>query len=160
MKLYRPRRAARHIRVPAFVPVASRTRSDGWTPARQVVFLAALAQCGSVAGAAPKAGMARETAYRLRRKPGAVSFAAAWDKAAGRSDATRRKVTVAEWRSRALFGLLKPRFFKGEHVGTERKADNSALLRHLAQLDRNGRAGGWKPRKVTRFHHAFRVRFR
>ncbi|MDP3674192.1 MAG: hypothetical protein Q8R44_03730, partial [Novosphingobium sp.] len=90
MKHYPPRRAARHVRVPAFVPVALRARSDGWTPARQVAFLAALAQRRSVAGAARKAGMARETVYRLRGRPGAESFAATWDAILGRTEPARR----------------------------------------------------------------------
>ena len=113
MKHYPPRRAARHIRVPVFLPRAV-APAQRWMDARSPGdFLAALAQGGSVAGAARKAGRARETAYRLRRKAGAESFAAAWDKLVGRSGAARQKVAVGDWRSRALFGLIKPWFFKG-----------------------------------------------
>lgn len=128
----------RHPRVTGFVPVVRRRRADGWTPARQARFLAALALTRSVAAAARRAGLARETAYRLRRKAGAESFADAWDRALGREPG-RRKVTAGERRLRALQGLLKPRLYGGEHVGNERKADNSALLGYLAQLDRTSR---------------------
>ncbi len=131
-----PRRA-RHARVPAFSPVPLRARADGWTPARQSAFLASLAITGCVTKAARRVKMARETAYRLRAKPGAGSFAAAWDAVLGKaSQGDKRKVTIEERAQRALHGLLKPLIYRGEHVGTMRKADNSALLGHLAQIDR------------------------
>jgi len=138
MKHYPPpiRRRARHIRVPAFSPVPLRARSDGWTPARQAGFLAALALTRSVSEAARRVGMARENAHRLRRKPGAESFTAAWDAVLGRADQARRKITLDERARRAVHGLLKPIIYRGRHVGTSWKADNSALLGHLAQLDR------------------------
>ncbi len=55
------------------------TRHDGWTPARQHVFLTALADTGSVSQAAAVAGMSRAAAYALRRHPDAGDFRAAWD---------------------------------------------------------------------------------
>lgn len=64
---------------PAFAPVPGRARRDGWTTERQGVFIAALARTGCVGRAALAAGMSRESAYRLRRREGAESFAAAWD---------------------------------------------------------------------------------
>jgi len=72
-----PARAA--AQVPSFVPVPVRARRDGWTAERQLTFIAALAQTGSIGQAALAAGMSRESAYRLRRRKGAESFAAAWD---------------------------------------------------------------------------------
>src|SRR5687768_5243887 len=68
-------------RMPAFHPVPVRTRTDGWTPLRQAEFIGMLAETGSVSAAAAFAGMARETAYRLRRRPEAAEFAQAWDAA-------------------------------------------------------------------------------
>lgn len=58
-----------------------RTRRDGWTPERQLRFLGALARTRCVTSAARAAGMSRESAYRLRARPGHALFAAAWDKA-------------------------------------------------------------------------------
>lgn len=149
MKTYAPiaPRRARHIRVPAFLPVPLRARADGWTALRQAAFLGALAETGSVREAARRVGMARETAYRLRRRPGARSFAAAWDAVLGRASAreaaaARRKVTPEELARAALDGLLKPVIFGGRHVATERKADNHALLRLLARIDRTARGTG------------------
>lgn len=54
-------------------------RRDGWTTARQLTFLAHLAQSGSVSRAAEGAGMSRESAYRLRRRDPHGLFAAIWD---------------------------------------------------------------------------------
>lgn len=152
MKVYpRARRIApRHSCVPAFVPVLHRSRRDGWTAARQARFLAALAVSRSVAAAARKVGMARETAYRLRRKAGAESFAAAWARCLGRA-APRRKVTVEERGVRFRYGLLKPRLFRGNHVATERNVDNSALLGFLAQIDRAGSVARALPARSQSF---------
>jgi len=64
-----------------FRPVPLRARHDGWTPDRQRDFIAQIRLTGSVDAAARAVGMRRETAYRLRRRHGAESFAAAWDAA-------------------------------------------------------------------------------
>ena len=61
------------------MPVPVRVRRDGWTAERQHIFIAALAQTGCIGQAAQAAGMSRESAYRLRLRKGAGSFAAAWD---------------------------------------------------------------------------------
>lgn len=66
----------------AFLPVPQqRRRADGWTPDTQQRFIRALEAMGSVGRAAHAVGMNRRSAYRLRDRPGAASFAAAWDKA-------------------------------------------------------------------------------
>ena len=85
-----PRRAYRRLRVPAFYPVPTRTRRDGWTIERQADFLGLLAETGSVIGACEAVGISRKSAYQLRARPGAESFAAAWDAVLG---APVRKVT-------------------------------------------------------------------
>ena len=136
MKRYPPRKPAHHARVPAFLPVVTRARKDGWTARRQAAFLAALAIAGSVCEAARRVSMARESAYRLRRREGAESFAAAWDAIVGGYGEARRKVTPEERARRAIEGVIKPVIYRGRHVTNQRKPDNSALLRYLAQLDR------------------------
>ena len=65
--------------IPAFESVPVRSRCDGWTAGRQRAFMAVLARSGCVRKAAAAAGMSRESAYRLRARRGAESFAAAWD---------------------------------------------------------------------------------
>jgi hypothetical protein len=60
-----------------FQPVPLRARSDGWTPALQTQFILLLATGAGAHEAARRLGRSRQTAYALRRKPGAESFAAA-----------------------------------------------------------------------------------
>jgi hypothetical protein len=54
------------------------SRRDGWTPERQLRFLAMLSHAKSVTKAAAAAGMSRESAYRLRARDPHGLFAAAW----------------------------------------------------------------------------------
>lgn len=127
-----PKRTRRRVHVPPFVPVPVRSRRDGWTARRQADFLGALAETRSVSEAARRVGMARENAHRLRARPDARSFAAAWDVALGRARAVRhpsRNVTGDELWHRALWGGLQPHFYRGKYTGTARKYDNTALLR-------------------------------
>lgn len=126
-------------RPPAFTPVPLRARADGWTALRQAAFLGMLAQTRSVVAAAQSVGMARETAYRLRARAGAESFAAAWDAVMGRAVGGKWKVTNDALWHQTLHGKLKPVMRGGCFVGIIRKADNSALLRLLARLDRADR---------------------
>ena len=149
MKTYLPQQARRahHVRVPAFVPVPVRGRADGWTAERQARFLVALARTRSVCEAARGVGMARETAYRLRKARGGESFAAAWDAVLGRVSGEKRKVTVEERLARAFGCLIKPMVWQGELAGLEAKADNSALLGHLARLARGHNPGRDEPER-------------
>ena len=120
------RRARRQPRVPAFYPVPLRGRHDGWTVQKQTDFLGYLAETGSVMGACEAVGMSRNSAYKLRARPNAESFAAAWDAALG---APVRKITVDDLEFRAYHGLIQPVLFRGKYRGAWRKPDNSALLR-------------------------------
>jgi len=133
-----PRRRAR--RVPAFYPVPLRGRRDGWTVQRQADFLGYLAETGSVMGACEAIGMSRNSAYRLRRRRDAESFAAAWDAALG---APVRKVTVSDLHFLAYHGLIKPVLFRGKYRGAWRKPDNSALLRLTKKIDRQTERFFW-----------------
>jgi hypothetical protein len=65
---------------PHSAPAPQSFRRDGWTPRRQLAFLDTLARTRCVTRAAAAAGMSRESAYRLRRRPSAGLFAAAWDR--------------------------------------------------------------------------------
>ncbi len=76
--------------------------------------------------------MSRNGAYRLRRRPGAESFAAAWDAALG---APVRKVTVDDEHFLAFEGLIQPLVFRGRYLGFRQKPDNSKLLRMIGRLD-------------------------
>ncbi len=62
------------------LPIAyAAARHDGWTAARQAHFLACLARHGSVTAACAAVGKRCTSAYRLRHRPDAAVFAAAWD---------------------------------------------------------------------------------
>jgi len=77
----------------AFTPVPARARCDGWSCAVQRGFVEGLAAGMTPGAAARSVGMGRQGAYALRRRPGAESFAAAWDAAAAfaaRQRAARR----------------------------------------------------------------------
>ena len=129
----RPRRRVAPSRLPPFRPVSVKERHDGWTHRRQADFIGYLAETGSVSAACRRVGKSREAAYKLRRHPGAESFAAAWDAALG---ATVPKLTVDDLEYRAMRGLIRPVMYAGKYVGVRQKPDNSALLRLVARFDR------------------------
>jgi hypothetical protein len=126
-------------RVPAFTPVPLRYRRDGWTPGRQADFLGHLAESRSVAAAARHVGKSRESAYRLRDKPGAESFAAAWDFILAQRAAARMSTHEQLWH-RAFYGSLKPIMRDGKHVATRHSPDNDAVLRLYRREMRRRRA--------------------
>jgi hypothetical protein len=64
----------------AFTAVAqTRKRGNGWSPIQQERFILALEVMGSVRPAARAVGMSRASAYKLRDRPDAESFARSWD---------------------------------------------------------------------------------
>ena len=94
----------------AFNPVAQqRHRADGWTPETQANFIRALAAMGSVGQAARAVGMGRRSAYRLRDRADAASFASAWGRAL--SMGRIHQFTIAM--DRALNGVTVVRVMKG-----------------------------------------------
>ena len=66
--------------VPAFTPVPVKTRS-GWTAGKQGIFIETLTASGSVRLSTEACGMTQCSVYKLRHRPGAESFARAWDEA-------------------------------------------------------------------------------
>jgi hypothetical protein len=94
----------------AFTPVPQqRLRADGWTPETQANFIRALEAMGSVGKASKAVGMGRRSAYRLRDRTGAQSFAAAWDRAL--SMGRIRQFDYAM--DRALNGVTTVRILRG-----------------------------------------------
>ena len=127
-----------------FTPVPLRPRGDGWSEVRQCAFLAQLYFTGSVTAAARSVGMSRASAYRLRDRPGAESFARAWDRVlslpgSGHPGGSRedfRKVTNATLLARLESGLVQPVVYRGRMAAIRRKPDDSALLRLLRRTAR------------------------
>lgn len=122
MKPHRDRR-----QVPAFTPVPLRYRADGWTPERQAVFLGVLVEARCVSTATRAVGMSRESAYRLREKPGAESFAAAWDKILEAQCESRMSTHDMLWH-RVEYGKIRPIMNRGRCVAVRTTPDNDAVL--------------------------------
>lgn len=126
-----------------FHPVPVRARCDGWSVERQCWFLAHLYLTGSVAAAARAVGMSRESAYRLRARAGAESFAFAWDRVlalpgtghVAPPSSGNAKVTLGDLIRRLDCGFVAPLIYRGRMVGIRKKPDNSALLCYLSRTD-------------------------
>ena len=119
----------------SFEIVPGRRRKDGWTAERQQLFISMLRKHACVEKAARAAGLSRESAYRLRRRPGAESFAAAWDQAMRRAP-SRGPGNPTLWWHRAIHGTMKPIVRSGQVVATLHRPDNKAGMRLLRHLDR------------------------
>ena len=111
--------------IPDFDPATTRKRHAGWTAERQRRFIERLALTGSAGQACAAAGVASSSAYRLRNRAGAESFARAWD--AALVLATTRGTAIA-W-DRALNGRagachcdFRMRFEKVELLGDAGRA--------------------------------------
>lgn len=116
---------------PAFTPVATRARHDGWTADRQRAFVEALAESACVADATRAVDMSAGSAYALRRRPDAQAFRAAWDAAL---DYAVHRLSEAAF-ARALNGTATPVFFQGEQVGERRRYDEQLTRFLLSRRD-------------------------
>ncbi|QYU69332.1 hypothetical protein J4558_04090 [Leptolyngbya sp. 15MV] len=127
-----------------FHPVPLRSRRDGWSAARQCAFLVQLYVTGSVTTAARAVGMSRASAYRLRERAEAASFAHAWDRVLSlpgweRAQPPRedfRKVTTATLLARLERELVQPVVHRGAMAGIRTKPDISTLLRLVRRTER------------------------
>jgi hypothetical protein len=139
-----PPEAAEEPGALAFTPVPlERVHHNGWNEGRQRDFVTALAAMGSVLHAARAVGMSKQSAYNLRNRPGAESFAAAWDiaLAIGYADAFDKAL------ERATTGITTPRFYKGKQVGTRHRFDYRLAMAALNGMPPNAP----EPRKkITR----------
>lgn len=127
-----------------FTPVARRPRHDGWTPDRQFEFIQALADTGCVEDAARHVGMSVQSAYQLRRQPGSESFQRAWGLAL-RAGLDRLADAAM---SRALHGVARPIYQKGELVGEYRHFDER-LTMFLLRTGNPARFGDWIGKDAT-----------
>lgn len=115
-----------------FTPApAGRSRHDGWTPERQRAFIDALLRTGVVNAAVRFVGKSPASAYKLRRRPGAESFAAAWDDALAEAR-LRAFDTIME---RTIEGSHIPRFYAGNFIGTLHRFETRFALAALRYAD-------------------------
>ncbi len=124
-----------------FIPVPVRPRWDGWTRQKQSDFIEALAATACVEEACRAVGMSDRSAYALRSRPRARSFRGAWDAAL---DLGMQRLEQAAF-GRALHGVARPVFFRGEQVGEWREYDER-LAMFLLRYRRPERFGAWLDR--------------
>ena len=116
---------------PQFEVAPTRKQHAGWTAERQRTFIEHLSLTGSVGESAALAGVSSRSAYRLRNRAGAESFARAWDSALQLA-ATRLAAIAFD---RALHGRAE-RFYKDGELVMERKMPSDYLLTWLlSRLD-------------------------
>jgi hypothetical protein len=127
-----------------FEPVSLRARHDGWTAEKQIAFIEALAETACVEEACRRVGMSDSSAYQLRRRPRGFAFRQAWDAAL---DYALNRLEQAAL-SRALNGVPRPVFYKGEQVGEWREYDER-LTMFLLRNRRPARFGKWIDRTLA-----------
>ncbi|MEP9358276.1 hypothetical protein [Sphingomonas sp. KR3-1] len=121
-----------------YTPVALRHRHDGWTADRQRLFLTALSETGSISDACKVAEVSPRSAYRLRARADAYSFADAWDEALLVS-VTRLASLAFE---RATRGTIRELWKDGVLVAESRQPSDKLLMFLLQHL----RAEWFKPK--------------
>lgn len=117
----------------AFTPVPVAPRHHGWSAERQRLFIRALAETACVSEACEAAGVTPRSAYRLRLRPGAESFEAAWRQALVLG--VHRLTTVAF--DRAVHGTPRRVWHKGQVVGEEFLPSDRLLIYLLKHFDRS-----------------------
>lgn len=110
-----------------WIPVRRQRRPDGWTRDKQRLFIATLADTGSVRQAAREVHMSPKSAYALRRAPDGAGFAAAWE-AAIRQSMHRLLDEVTE---RAMNGVEEPIFNRDGQVISHKVRFNERLAMFL-----------------------------
>jgi hypothetical protein len=113
-----------------FTPVPlARVRADGWSVLAQRRFIHALSVMGSVGAAARAVGMGRVSAYRLRERDGAESFACAWDRAIGLGRSQQYDAAMEV----ALNGVTTVRVLRGGSVSVTGGPDVSIIRAALRE---------------------------
>jgi hypothetical protein len=117
--------------LPEFDIAPTRKCHAGWTAERQRRFIEHLSLTGNVGEACAIVGVASSSAYRLRNRAGAESFARAWD-AALRLCPTR---LVAIGLDRAINGRVERHYKDGELVMERRIPSDYLLTWFISRLD-------------------------
>ena len=114
-----------------FTPVPlERIRANGWTPINQRRFIHALSVMGSVGAAVRAVGISRVSAYRLRERDGADSFAAAWDNAIGLGRTRQYSVAMEA----AVNGVTTVRVLRGGSVSVTGGPDMGVIRSVLREI--------------------------
>jgi hypothetical protein len=118
----------------------SRKRLAGWSAERQRVFLAHLAETGSVHLASSAARLSARGAYRLRTR--SPAFARAWDTALQLSVGRLSAIAF----DRAIHGRVEQIYQGGDLVGEKRVPSDKLLMWLLSRLDPKRFALPWEQR--------------
>lgn len=114
----------------AFAPFQHKVpRRNSITARRQREFIVVLAETGVVTVAARRIGASLEALYRLRNRPGAEAFAAAWEMALDRGIERLEDCAM----ERAILGEERPVVRGGKVVATWRRYDTALILFLLRQ---------------------------
>jgi hypothetical protein len=127
-----------------FEPATLRPRYDGWTAAKQIAFIEALAATKCVDEACRRVGMSDTSAYELRQRSCGADFARAWDAALDFQMPALEQAAL----ERSIHGVPRPIFHKGEQVGEYRHFDER-LTMFLLRNRRPARYGKWLERTLT-----------
>lgn len=138
---HQPIEPAAHDPLANYVPVVLRKRRDGWTADRQRIFLTALTETGCISDACKAAGVSARSAYRLRARPDALSFADAWDEALLVS--VTRLATLAF--ERATRGSIRELWKDGVLIAESRQPSDKLLMFLLQHL----RAEWFRPKSKS-----------
>lgn len=135
------------VPIPAFTPWrAKRERLGGWSPATQRAFIHELTRIGSVEAAAKAVGKTSRSAYDLRDKAGAESFAAAWEAAKLSGQDHARRVAI----ERALHGEMVPTFRAGQFTGYKIVYNDRMLIAAItgtrSEADEQAALDKWRQR--------------
>ena len=99
-----------------------------------------------MSAAAKAVGRSRKSAYALRNRAGAESFAAAWDRALASGQARARDTAI----ERALNGVARPVFYRGKQVGERRYYNDALLIAVLRRSHPNFGGTGFDPHEFSR----------
>ncbi len=137
----------------AFTPVPLRARHDGWTEARQRAFIRAMTRIGAVAAAAKSVGKTARSVYRLRERPGAESFARAWDIALEIGLFNVRDNAI----ERALKGEVVPRFYRGKQVSLVHRHNYRLMIAVLTGLNQNIEEKRWEKQRIRAYRATIKL---
>jgi len=127
-------------------PRVRRIRVDGFTGAKQVVFLEGIAEGLTVGEAAARAGISVTAVYNFRNRRAGRAFNIAWEAA----DRRARRPLADHLRDRAAKGQTDTyRDKEGEIVGTRHRHDNRLAMAMLTRLDKKAEAYREDERLVT-----------
>lgn len=127
-------------------------RSPHWTGAKMAAFIDALAGSQSVAEAARRVGMSRQSAYRLRARLRDTSFDQAWEGAYHHGFDQLAQAVL----DRAINGVEVPHFYQGEMIGTSRRYNENLTLALMRNKDMAGRSAyGRHGSELNEWRHAW-----